>query len=65
MLFSKLGITDNIINLFVKSDELYSLYNQALAFVYPSLYEGFGIPKLEAFACGCPVFWTTIVVSVK
>jgi glycosyltransferase involved in cell wall biosynthesis len=30
------------------------LYSKAQAFVYPSLYEGFGIPILEAFACGCP-----------
>ena len=34
---------------------LVSLYQEALAFVYPSLYEGFGIPPLEAMACRCPV----------
>jgi glycosyltransferase involved in cell wall biosynthesis len=35
-------------------DLLAYLYSKAKAFVYPSLYEGFGIPVLEAFACGCP-----------
>jgi len=31
------------------------LYRKAVLFVFPSLYEGFGIPVLEAFSCGCPV----------
>lgn len=35
--------------------ELAALYRGALCFVYPSLYEGFGIPPLEAMICGCPV----------
>jgi glycosyltransferase involved in cell wall biosynthesis len=39
----------------VASDDLVALYSAADAFVYPSLYEGFGIPPLEAMACGCPV----------
>jgi len=39
----------------VNTEELVSLYNSADLFLFPSLYEGFGIPILEAMACGCPV----------
>ena len=39
----------------VEDSELAALYSAATAFVFPSLYEGFGIPPLEAMACGCPV----------
>ncbi len=38
----------------VDDEKLVSLYSNAECFVYPSLYEGFGIPPLEAQACGCP-----------
>ncbi|MFH1309180.1 MAG: glycosyltransferase family 1 protein [Candidatus Omnitrophota bacterium] len=40
---------------FVSNDDLVKLYNAAEVFVYPSLYEGFGLPLLEAMSCGCPV----------
>ncbi len=36
-------------------EELVSLYSRALAFIFPSVYEGFGLPPLEAMACTCPV----------
>jgi glycosyltransferase involved in cell wall biosynthesis len=39
----------------VPGDELVSLYRRAAALVFPSLYEGFAFPPLEAMACGCPV----------
>ena len=39
----------------VSADELVTLYRRAAALVFPSLYEGFGLPPLEAMACGCPV----------
>jgi glycosyltransferase involved in cell wall biosynthesis len=46
----------------VNEDTLIQLYSNALCFVYPSLYEGFGLPPLEAQACGCPVVISDILV---
>ena len=40
--------------------KLVGLYNQAAIFLYPSLYEGFGLPILEAMACGCPVITSNL-----
>jgi glycosyltransferase involved in cell wall biosynthesis len=40
---------------YVSEENLPALYSGALALVYPSLYEGFGLPPLEAMACGAPV----------
>jgi glycosyltransferase involved in cell wall biosynthesis len=54
---------DNIIFLGRVDDEkLIELYSNAICFVYPSLYEGFGIPPLEAQACGCPIVVSDIPV---
>jgi glycosyltransferase involved in cell wall biosynthesis len=43
---------------FVPDRELAALYQSAVAFVFPSLYEGFGIPLVEAMSAGCPVITT-------
>jgi glycosyltransferase involved in cell wall biosynthesis len=40
---------------YVSDPELRALYENALCFVFPSFYEGFGLPALEAMSCGCPV----------
>lgn len=52
---------DNVIFLgFVSNTELGQLYNLATLFAYPSFYEGFGLPPLEAMACGCPVLASNV-----
>src|SRR5262249_16351322 len=51
-----LGIGDSVIFTgYVPSADLPVLYNAAEAFVYPSIFEGFGLPVIEAMACGLPV----------
>jgi len=44
----------------ILEERLVELYNIADLFVFPSLYEGFGLPPLEAMACGCPVITSNI-----
>jgi len=48
------GISDRIYHYPVDDSFLARIYNKTLAFVFPSIYEGFGIPVIEAFSCGCP-----------
>jgi glycosyltransferase involved in cell wall biosynthesis len=50
-----LKITDRVSHVNVTDSELNFLYQNAVAFIYPSLHEGFGLPILEAFKANCPV----------
>lgn len=54
--FNEKEIADRFIHRFVRSEqEMLDLYHYAVAFIYPSSYEGFGIPILEAYKANCPV----------
>ena len=51
---SRLKVANLVFHHSINDQSLAKLYAEASAFIFPSLYEGFGIPVLEAFACGCP-----------
>jgi glycosyltransferase involved in cell wall biosynthesis len=56
----RLGLSDRVVFTgMVPEEELPVLYSMADLFVFPSLYEGFGLPPLEAMACGTPVVTTS------
>ena len=60
-LVEKLGIQKDVIFTgYIPDDDLCALYTLADIFMFPSLYEGFGLPILEAMACGCPVITSNI-----
>ena len=62
-LVESLNLNNNIINFnFVTEEELVLFYNCAEAFIFPSLYEGFGLPIIEAVACGTTVLASDIPV---
>ena len=52
---AELGISDQVIYRFVEDADKPAMYSGASLFVFPSLYEGFGLDPLEAMACGAPV----------
>lgn len=61
-LFSELGILSATVYYPATDQQLKNLYANAVGFIFPSLYEGFGMPTLEAFAYGCPVLLNKIPV---
>jgi len=55
---------DVILTEYVSDEDLPAIYNLAEAFIFPSIYEGFGLPPLEAMACGVPVITTQALNEV-
>jgi len=53
-LLKNLNISHKVHHIKINDTILKNLYQNARAFVFPSIYEGFGLPILEAFSCGCP-----------
>jgi mannosyltransferase len=54
-LLRKLGVSDRVEQLQVSSSDLPRLYSNSVALLYPSKYEGFGLPLVEAMASGIPI----------
>lgn len=55
LFMEKVGLCNKVCHFHVNDQELQNLYAHALCFIYPSVYEGFGIPILEAYRANCPV----------
>lgn len=61
VILEQLGLSESVVFTGgVPSEDLPALYSGALCFVLPSLYEGFGLPVLEAMSCGAPVITTNV-----
>jgi len=65
-LVDELGMRDRVIFAgYVPDDDLPALYSACDAFAFPSLYEGFGVPVLEAMACGAPVVTSNVSATAE
>lgn len=65
-LVERLGLGDRISYLgYVAENDLPALYSGATAFAFPSLYEGFGLPVIEAMACGTPVLTSNLSATAE
>ena len=64
-LLKRLNIYDKVVSMHADNDLLISLYRSAVAFIYPSFKEGFGLPILEAMRLSCPVICSDIPSSVE
>ncbi|MGI9087936.1 MAG: glycosyltransferase family 4 protein [Chthoniobacterales bacterium] len=63
---ARLGITERIVQLGAReNEELEALYNGATGFLFPSRFEGFGWPIVEAQACGCPVLCSAVPPMIE
>ena len=64
-LISTLGITNHVIQRSVLDKDLPNVYSNAIGLVYPSRYEGFGLPLVEAMASGIPILASDIPVNIE
>jgi glycosyltransferase involved in cell wall biosynthesis len=63
---ARLGLQDRVRFIeYVSDEELAHFYSAATSLVYPSLYEGFGLPLLEAMACGTPVITSNVAAMAE
>ena len=64
-LAAQLGVGEALIHRYVKPEELPNVYSNAIALVYPSRYEGFGLPLVEAMASGIPILASDTPINTE